>query len=387
MIFLRLIFILFLIEKFLFSFEFKPLFDFGVEKYNYEDLLLVEFTPEIKFKNLYLGIKIDVEINSNFKAESYKWDGKEDIIRKLRFFRYRNEFLNFYIGPIYEFSFIDKFLIYKYTNQVFEPILEKRGAILDLKYKSFGFQSFIDDVIDFDNFGFNFYSNLEKIVFGLGFFIDNDIFDPYSDKGLDAQDLKVSWADINLNYKLEFNKFLITFENDFIKNINYKFYFLGSGFKFGYNYFLVRLKYIYNNEQRIIPVNYFYDLERIVLETAESGQSGAFLNIEFNKNEFINIGNEILLLKNKIPFSCIYLKTGKNFWTAFQTEIKVCNKNVEKFVDILSDRNKDSYIIFSVKIPLSKNLFLTFYYIKSFKNENEKLSALRYSSIRTEFKF
>lgn len=366
----------------------------GVEKIQKQDFFIINFMPEFKFNNFQVQLELPVEVNSNWKARDNDWNGKEDIVTKIKYFLYKNNYLLFEIRSLENISFQNAQLIYNYSNRLFETLLRKRGALLYLNYLQFSAEFLTDDIIDMDMFAGSIAYAIKNIDTGIGFFLDSDINDPYSDKPDDKDSPDQFYANVNINYKFWINKIGISLENDVIKDFsedsNSQNYLFATGVVVDFFHFNVRTKAVYYNKMKFAHtlVNYFYEIERNNFCARDITKIGYIFSSSYNIKDFIKISFSIEKADKMPAYTLIELKTGDNFYTRFYTLIKIYQKNLRKIEELLSDRIKDSFMNIEFIFPLSEHLNFGISYIKSFTyNELNELSALRISMLKTEFRF
>jgi len=366
----------------------------GVEKIQKQDFFVMNFMPEIKFGDFQVQLELPVEVNSNWKARDNDWNGNEDIITKIKYFSYKKSYFLFEIKSLENISFQNSQMIYNYSNRLFETLLRKRGALLYFDYLPFSTRFMIDDIMDMDIFAGSIVYTRKKIDTGIGFFLDSDINDPYTDKPEDKDNVRRFYVNVNFNYTFGIKKIKIALENDMIRdfseNADSQNYLLALGPVFEFFHFKVKSKVVYYNKMKCAHtlVNYFYEIERNNIYTNSITKVGYIFGSSYNIKNFIEIYFGIEKAYKMPAYTLIELKTGDDFYTKFYTLIKIYQKNLHKIGELLSDRAEDSFINIEFIFPLSEHLNFSISYIKSFiYNEHNKLSSLRISMLKTEFRF
>ncbi len=366
----------------------------GVEKIQKQDFFVMNFMPEIKFGDFQVQLELPVEVNSNWKARDNDWNGNEDIITKIKYFSYKKSYFLFEIKSLENISFQNSQMIYNYSNRLFETLLRKRGTLFHFNYLQFLAKFMVDDINDMDIFAGSFVYSKKYIETGIGFFLDTDINDPYIDKPEDKDGASQCYVDINFNYIFSIRNIKIALENDVIKDISKNSdsqnYSLALGPVFEFSHFNLKSKIVYYNKMKRAHtlVNYFYEIERNNIYTNSITKIGYILGSRCNIKNFIEIYFGIEKAYKMPAYTLIELKTGDDFYTKFYTLIKIYQKNLHKIGELLSDRAEDSFINIEFIFPLSEHLNFSISYIKSFiYNEHNKLSSLRISMLKTEFRF
>lgn len=362
----------------------------GIENIGRQSYFLINLEPSVHYKNITLKLDIPIEINTNWQVDKNHWDNKEDIITKIDYLTYTNDVFFTKIQTLNNITFGNGELIYYYSNDLFTPLIIKKGFSSGITFNNFQLHAVIDDLNDFDLIFFELFFNKGPFKTGINMGYDHDIFDPYSEKPIDNN---TSILELNyfINYDIIKSKcHIITLENDVIKNIkSYQFnnnYIIASGLKYHYDnntynntnkkssLFSSDLRLKVRYYQKGIPCKVyfdkFYEIQRGDLNhITDNEKIGVFTSWNFGFFNVINFVFSFEKVKSFNPSSIFRIETLDRFPSKINSSIEFYNKEIKFWYDIISEKEKHSVVLFKNAIPLSKHLSLHFDYIKTFRYE------------------
>ena len=370
----------------------------GIESFGYENkqYFIMAFKPEIKLNSFALKLDLPLEINSNHNIVDYHWDSKYDIITKLDYLSYTNQMFFAKIKTLNNIVMGNGELVYDYSNDLFNPLLIKKGLNAGFKIKSFQSIIIIDDLNDNDLFFIDLNYAYNKIKAGAVIAYDNDIFDPYTERPVDNNN-QISSLNTYFNYQvLKKEKWNLYLQNDLIKNLKtYKFednMVFASGGNLQYSKWLnVKAKFKYYQESlppRIL-FNKFYEIERNVINNnlSKNNSFGVSSLINCNVKKYISISFFIEKVDKFLPYTGIKLSSLEDFFTKIRFSLQIYNRLNDKFYHIIGEKKSNTFTIFRNYVPLSENLCLNLDYLKGFKYKNDELNELRRTIFYLKFIF
>ncbi len=368
---------------------------FGIENIGNNPYFIINLNPEINYKAFSIKFDIPIEITTNGDLNKNHWNNNEDIITKIDFIKVTNKYFSSYIKTLKNISLGNGELVYFYSNDLFYPLLIKKGFSSSLFLNNFYFTFIIDDLNDYDLFFSEIFYKIRSLKTGLIFAYDSDIFDHYSEKPID-KNTAISFLNYYINYKLiNKKKWYLNFENDAVKNIksyNYKENFYGAtGLKFNYNNNLClksKMKIYQKNIPGKIYFNKFYEIERSDFYNITTMNSlGVSSSIMVNFSKFMEFMLFMEKVKNFKPHSIFKIKTLSSFPTKINLIFEIYNKDVREWYHVFFERERKTVFIFKSSINLSLHLSLNFDYLKSFRYENNCLRGLHQTLFYSKFSF
>ena len=115
---------------------------FGLTWINNQPFYNIHLTPELSFNNFGLGIDLNLEFNSSGKLRGENFKTFSDYLRIIRYFRfgYKGDPVYFKVG-ILNHATIGHGNIMEYYNNSPSYDARKNGAVLDVDFNNFGFES------------------------------------------------------------------------------------------------------------------------------------------------------------------------------------------------------------------------------------------------------
>ncbi|MGQ9617169.1 MAG: hypothetical protein ACUVWJ_12315 [Spirochaetota bacterium] len=184
------------------EFGFNMNFNIGLS--SYEDIdgnqiafQKFSFLPEFSYGKWGVGLDLTFEFDGDFNLRDLDRDGKadtwtkfSDYLYKIYYVRYGHKGEPIYgrIGAFDTYTLGHGLLMYKFKNTLFYPQVHQLGLNLDIDGKIFnfpllGFESVVDDVLDWDIIGLRVYARplmnipsplLSKLKVGASFIMDAD---------------------------------------------------------------------------------------------------------------------------------------------------------------------------------------------------------------------
>lgn len=370
----------------------------GIESFGYENkqYFIMALKPEIKLNSFALKLDLPLEINTNHNIVDYHWNSKYDIITKIDYLSYTNKMFFAKIKTLNNIIMGNGELVYDYSNDLFNPLLIKKGLNAGFKIKSFQSIIIIDDLNDYDLFFLDLNYTYSKIKAGAVIAYDNDIFDPYTEKPVDNNN-QISSLNTYFNYQiLKKGKWNLTLQNDFIKHLKtYKFednmvFACGGNLKYSkWLDFKTKFKYYQKNLPTRIIFNKFYEIERNAINDnlSKNNSFGVSSLINCNIKKYISISFFMEKTDKFLPYTGIKLSSLENFFTKIKFSLQIYNRLNDKFYQIIGERKSNTYTIFRSYMPLSENLYLNLDYLKGFKYKNDDLHELRQTIFYLKFIF
>jgi len=174
--------------------------------------------PEINLKKFGLGLDLNFEIDKDGNIREGEWDSWQAVVNKIRYLRLGELGSKFFfkIGNLESVSIGHGTIMGGFSNNIFFPDIRMLGIRLNLDFGLFGFESFVDNFLDYDIFAGRVYIKplrksgipiLKRIALGASAAIDLDNQNPlvtgknkyeYADASNSTNDLYVYGLDIDL---------------------------------------------------------------------------------------------------------------------------------------------------------------------------------------------
>jgi len=372
----------------------------GLEAYNInsEQYFISTFNPKIKWNLFELKLNLPVEINSNGIINDNHWNSPYDIITKINYLQFTNNIFYFKIKTLDSIILGNGELIYDYSNNLFHPLLIKKGMYSGLRGQYFSSSIVIDDLNDWDLFFVNLKFRYNKMVAGTILAYDNDINDPYTEEPDDFNN-SIYCFNTYINYKLlKIDKWNIELQNDLIKHLKTYQYDKNIVFSSGplttysqWFSFKLKCKYYQKNLPARIFFNKFYEIERgtnyPLLKKNSIGFS-SLLSIKIKK--ILALSFFIDKIEGYYPYAGVKIDTLEKFFSKIHINVVSYRRYSENLIDtiILWERQNDSFTIWRSYVPLSKNITFNLDYLKSFTyNKNSTLNGFRQTLLYIQFNF
>lgn len=370
----------------------------GIENISPQSYFILNLKPEFNYKSFALKLNIPVEINSNGILYKNHWNNKEDIITKIDFLKFTNHLLSAEVNTLNNIILGNGELVYLYSNDLFYPLLIKKGFINKIHFKNFNFIGIIDDLNDYDLFFSELNYKYKILKTGVVIAYDNDIsdiFDPYTEKPVDKNN-NICYMNYYLNCNIINKKFYnLALENDIVKNlISYQFnnnLIIASGFNFDFHKIInlkTKLKYYQKQLPGKIFFNKFYEIERCVFNNIlQKNSMGISSSIRFFIINYFDFMFFIEKVENLSPYSMIKLKVLHDFPLKIKLSMEIYNRLVKEWYTVFTEKERNTIFIFKSHINLSKHLTLNLDYLKSFRYQDNNLRGLHQVLFYSEFLF
>lgn len=108
--------------------------------------------PELDFGGWGIGLDINLELDQSGALRPGEWDSWQAVINKIRHFWVGSKGKNFYlrVGRLDKVSIGHGTIMDGFSNNLFYPDIVMSGVQLDIDFGVFGFESFVDNFLDWD---------------------------------------------------------------------------------------------------------------------------------------------------------------------------------------------------------------------------------------------
>ncbi len=115
--------------------------------------------PEFEFGKIAVGFNLEFLFDKNGKFLDSEWDGWEDVITKIYYLTYdkKGEPIYFRIGGLKSESIGHGIIFNRYSNMIRYPDVKKAGAVLELNFPAWGFESITTNLIRKETIGGRIY--------------------------------------------------------------------------------------------------------------------------------------------------------------------------------------------------------------------------------------
>lgn len=165
-------------------------FSFGTVVINGITYFQIKGQPDFSFGKLGVGLDINLEFDGNWNLRTSEWNSWQAILSKIRYLRWGfkgEKPIYFKIGQIEDATIGHGFIMQNYANNLNYPSVKKFGISFDLDLDYVGFESFVDNIFDFDIIGLRGFVRplygaqiflLDNIEIGASIVADIDPFNP-----------------------------------------------------------------------------------------------------------------------------------------------------------------------------------------------------------------
>ncbi|MGC8870348.1 MAG: hypothetical protein ACP5PT_04575 [Brevinematia bacterium] len=165
-------------------------FSFGTVVINGVTYFQIKGQPDFSFGKLGIGLDINFEFDGDWKLRATEWNSWQAILSKIKYIRWGlkgEKPVYFKIGQIEDATIGNGFIMYNYANNLGYPSVKKFGIAFDLDLDYGGFESFVDNIFDFDIIGLRGFARplygsqiflLDGLEVGASIVADLDPFNP-----------------------------------------------------------------------------------------------------------------------------------------------------------------------------------------------------------------
>lgn len=130
-------------------------FQFGSAIINGTDYDNYHYKPYFEYANISCGLDINFDFNESGTFLLTEWNSWQSLVSKIDYFKYGSivDPLYFETGFITNFTLGDGFIVNNYSDNLDYPEVKTIGLIFDADLGIFGFNSFTDNILDWDLLG------------------------------------------------------------------------------------------------------------------------------------------------------------------------------------------------------------------------------------------
>ncbi|MBU1076157.1 MAG: hypothetical protein KKH98_02610 [Spirochaetes bacterium] len=367
----------------------------GIENIGSDSYFMVDLKPGFNYGFFSLKLDIPIEISSNGSIYKNHWDSPYDIITKIDHLTYTNQTHYVKILTLQNIIMGNGELIHFYSNDLFTPLLIKKGASGGLILNNFVLKLIIDDIYDFDIFFSDMNYHSDSFKGGMTFSYDADIQDPYSEEPIDNKG-SISFVDLYFNvFLLLGNSLKLTLENDAIKSIKSEPYKGNWIFATGPNIKLFHIlditgkfKYYQEGLPGHVIFNKLYEVERGSYERVTRKESmGLSGELKFILTDSILFMLFLERTEELSTYSIVKFQLLKNFPVKIKFDIEFHNRDLKEWFSIIEEKEKDTFSLLKSHVALSEHLSIHLDYLKSFSYDTYSLRGLHQVLFYSEFLF
>ena len=401
-------------------------FSFGTVVINGVTYFQVKGQPDLSFGKFGVGLDINFEFDGKWNLRTSEWNSWQAILSKIKYLRWGTKGdkpVYFKIGQIDDATLGHGFIMYGYNNNMNFPNVKKFGIAFDLDLDYVGFESFVDNVFDFDILGLRGFVRplfgsgiflLDSLKIGASFAADLDPFNPIppSDSPYQFSDsdftnrIFIFGADLELPLISLDPVFNLVWYVDFASILG-----KGTGEATGFQGKI--LSFIpYKLEIRYLQPNFLpsffdslYEAERYVvvsntyvskydrLDYITNSYFGWFFysGVSFEKAVDLFVNVEDSFDDTTYPTMRLVFRLDRSLTKVVGVDFIYERKNIKEFKDIYTTESTDAVILSKISYKVSDMVVLVLNYRRTFdwfdKGGQKVLKPLESTSISTEISF
>ena len=121
--------------------------------------LSLRLQPDLSIGKFGIGLDINLEFDPQWNFRTSEWNSGQAILSKILYLRYGFKGEPFFIkvGNIDDFTLGNGWIMRRFSNMRDFPAVKKLGLALDMDFKMAGFESAVDNILDWDIMGLRAY--------------------------------------------------------------------------------------------------------------------------------------------------------------------------------------------------------------------------------------
>ncbi|MFN4244903.1 MAG: hypothetical protein ACK4F9_01975, partial [Brevinematia bacterium] len=376
-------------------------FSFGTVVINGVTYFQVKGQPDLSFGKFGIGLDINFEFDGNWNLRLTEWNSWQAILSKIKYLRWGTKGdkpVFFKIGQIEDATLGHGFIMYNYANNMNYPNVKKFGIAFDLDLDYGGFESFVDNIFDFDIIGLRGFARplfgsgvflLDSLEIGVTFVADLDPLNPipptnapYQFSDSDSTNrIFVLGADLELPIVKLDPVFNLVWYSDFAS-------ILGKGTGEATGFYGSILSFLpYKFEVRYLQPKFspsffdkLYDAERYVvvgnsyiskydmLDNVTNSYFGWFFysGISFEKTISFIVNLEDSFDDTTYPTMRINFNLDRSLTKIVGFEFTYERKNIKEFKDVYTTESTDSVILSKISYKVSDMVVIVLSYRRTF---------------------
>ncbi len=128
---------------------------FGTMTVNGVNWNSIRFQPDFGIGKFGIGLDLNFEFDADGNFRASEWNTWQAVLSKILYVRWglKGEPVFVKVGGVNDFTFGNGFLVNLYSNMLNYPSVKKLGIAFDLDLDSFGFETMVDNIFDWDILG------------------------------------------------------------------------------------------------------------------------------------------------------------------------------------------------------------------------------------------
>ncbi len=375
--------------------------------------------PEINLKKFGMGFDLNFEMDADGNIREGEWDSWQAVVNKIRYLRLGELGSKFFfkVGNINSVSIGHGTIMGGFSNNIFFPDIRMLGIRLNLDFGLFGFESFVDNFLDYDIFAGRVYIKplrksripiFKRIAIGFSAAIDLDNQNPlvtgknkyeYADDDTSQSDLYIYGVDIDLPLP-SLGVLTWTFFADYV-TINNK----GAGMTTGFAGKLIwlfdwKLEYMRYGKKFVGPFfDQLYLLDRkdkyteldLITEAYNGWQLTIWKNFSLTAPNDLTVSLQYKAEENNDPSMHFTLHVDRKLlFNKVEFDLDYTRTEISSFAKVFKIEDLNAIITLKLGYMIAENLMMSVTHIRSFKDDGTgtgTLEAMNSTSIETEIKF